>query len=423
MKVLHIAGESGASGAGRGVLWLHQGLINTAIDSKVLFQFGDSCDAGVQALHPGLAGRAKQSLISRTNALPLKRYAAKNPLFTNGWLGNDVTRLQVYKDADIIHLHWINRSMLSTGFIGKIKKPVVWTLRDMWPLTGGCHYSLDCQRYKSTCHTCPQLQSTLNPDLSTRNQNAKCNSWNKQDIHLIAISEWIKQCTDESTIFKDHQAAKVIPNCVDTEHYAPVNRQSARRWLGASDTDKVVLCGAQNLNSVYKGFDKFLEAAAKLGSSVLFAFFGRLDEDAVKRLGIRYKNLGFLSSSEELSKAYTAADVFVAPSLQEAFGKTLIESMACETPVVCFDATGPRDIIDHKVHGYKAVAADATDLAAGIEWVTNLPAPQIAAMRVACRQHVIERFSTSVVAEQYASMYTSIMQGTTLPSPSKAEQH
>lgn len=409
MKVLHLAGESAATGAGRGVLWLHQGLANTHIDSSVLFQFGTEEYDGAHTLHSGLSGRAHQSLISRTDALPLKRYPKRNGLFSTGWLGNDVSRHPLYREADIIHLHWVNRAMLSTRFIGSINKPLVWTLRDMWPMTGGCHYDLDCHRYQASCGNCPQLGSDHTPDLSTRIQTSKQRHWQNSPMHLVAISHWLKECSDSSAVFKNQAPAQVIPNCVDTDDYQPVDRAQARRELGIASEDRVVLCGAQNLNSSYKGFDRFLAAAGQMDKNTLFVFFGRLDEQAMQSMGIRYKNLGFLSSSAELSKAYSAADVFVAPSLQEAFGKTLIESMACGTPVVCFDATGPKDIIEHLLHGYKAAPFSVEDLAAGMEWVLSLSPEVNTEMRMACRQRVIDQFSLPAVANQYAILYDEVL--------------
>ncbi len=416
MKVLHIAGESAATGAGRGVLWLHQGLAESHIDSKVLFQLGNGVHDGVHTLHEGLTGRIRQSFISRTDALPVKRHPVLRGPFYTGWLGNDVSRHPLYQEADIIHLHWVNRAMLSTRFIGQIHKPLVWTLRDMWPMTGGCHYDLDCNRYTDTCGKCPQLGSDSFPDLSTRVQAAKLRHWASSRIHLVAISQWLKECSDQSTVFRNQEPALVIPNCVDTDDYQPVDRQKARQSLGFASNERVVLCGSQNLNSNYKGFDRFLAAASQLDSSTVFAFFGLLDETVLKQMGIRYRNLGFLKTSESLSTAYSAADVFVAPSLQEAFGKTLIESMACETPVVCFDATGPRDIIEHQKHGYLATPYSVDDMAAGIRWVMDQSPENSATMRAACRQRVLELFSLPVVAQQYAALYDRVLASSQTPA-------
>ena len=133
------------------------------------------------------------------------------------------------------------------------------------------------------------------------------------------------------------------------------------------------MTGAQNLKDFYKGFDKYLEAINKLNKkdNKLLLFFGNFDESLIKQLGFEYKSLSFLHDIVSLRLAYSASDVFIVPSLMDVFGKTLAESTACGTSVVCFNATGPKDIVDHKVNGYLAKPFDTSDLAAGIDWVLS----------------------------------------------------
>ena len=134
-----------------------------------------------------------------------------------------------------------------------------------------------------------------------------------------------------------------------------------------------------------------------------------MDENIIKQSGFEYKSLGFLHDIVSLRLAYSASDVFVAPSLMDAFGKTLAESMSCGTPVVCFDATGPKDIVDNKVNGYLATPFDTTDLANGIEWVLN--APNYDELCQNAREKVVREFDSRVVANKYIRLYEEILKG------------
>ncbi|MCK5505866.1 MAG: glycosyltransferase, partial [Thermodesulfovibrionia bacterium] len=142
---------------------------------------------------------------------------------------------------------------------------------------------------------------------------------------------------------------------------------------------------------------------------IFLAFFGDLDENFVHPLGFEYKSFGFLSDNISLRLLYSASDIFIAPSLMDAFGKTLIEAMACGTPVVCFDATGPKDIVTDKVDGYKAKPFEADDLANGIKWILNNEHyNKICEM---ARKKVVDEFDNKVVAQKYIALYKEVIQG------------
>ena len=157
----------------------------------------------------------------------------------------------------------------------------------------------------------------------------------------------------------------------------------------------------------YKGFNLFLEAMFLLkNSSPLIVFFGKVSADDIASIPFETFSLGYINDDRLLKVIYSSADIFVAPSRQEAFGKTLAESMACGTPVVCFDATGPKDIVRHKHSGYKAKAFDTADLAQGITWVLQNSEAQN--LRQNARNHSVENFSKEVIAKKYLELYTEI---------------
>jgi len=160
----------------------------------------------------------------------------------------------------------------------------------------------------------------------------------------------------------------MIFNNVSSSEFFPLDKQLARTVLQIDTPKKIILAGAQKITDPYKGFDRFLDAVSRLSPSDYFiVFFGRIPGEEAAKTGLEYRSFGFVHDTVTLRLLYSAADIFVAPSLMDAFGKTLVESLACGTPVVCFDATGPKTIVDHKQNGYKAVPYDPEDLRRGIE--------------------------------------------------------
>jgi glycosyltransferase involved in cell wall biosynthesis len=254
------------------------------------------------------------------------------------------------------------------------------------------------------CGKCPQLGSKRQRDLSRWVYTRK-KKYIPRQTKLVGISHWLSDCARQSALFQDFDV-RTIHNNVSTKDFFPVDKAAARQMLGIDQDRPVVLAGAHNMESFYKGFADYLQALDSLDSDVFLLFFGKLDHRATAAFKHAYKSLGFLYDTVSLRLAYSAANVFVAPSRMDAFGKTLAESMACGTPVVCFDATGPKDIVDHKVNGYKAKPFEAEDLARGVEWV--LAEAERLQLFQQAREKVCLSFNSKVIAQQYKELYQSI---------------
>jgi glycosyltransferase involved in cell wall biosynthesis len=405
LKILHIVAGNLNGGAAKGALWLHQGLQDLHVDSRILINTPNTQnDPSIYTIVPTLKSRLKFLVKAELDQLPLKLY--KNRIETNfdtGMYGFDITSHFLYDWADIVHLHWVNGGFIKTKDISKIKKPIVWTLRDMWPFTGVCHYSLNCENYKFGCGTCSHLASDKKSDLSSYIVKQKLKYYPKS-IKVVGISEWLTEKAKESKVFLGFDI-QTIPNNIDTEEFFPVEKQTARNILGLKTTKKIVLAGAQNIQDNYKGFDKYIEAIKSLNTDDVFLlFFGKLNEDIIQELKFDFKSFGFLNDTVSMRLVYSAADVFVAPSIQDAFGKTVAESMSCGTPVVCFDATGPKDIVDHKINGYKAKPFDSDELKNGINWVLN--SKNYKELSVQANLKVAAKFAKKQVAKQYIDLYS-----------------
>jgi glycosyltransferase involved in cell wall biosynthesis len=405
MKVLHLLAWDMRGGATLGAYWLHQALRGLGVDSTILTN-GDVAfdDDSVISLAGSGFAKMKLTALRRLGQIPVRAYRRRQPrIFNTGIDGVDFSRHPAYLSADLVHVHWAN-GMVSTRTLGKVRKPLVWTLRDMWPFTGGCHYSMDCDRYSQGCGRCPQLGSENERDLS------RLVAWHKRssmppDIRIVGISNWLSDCARKSPVFSACRVS-TISNNVDTRLFSPLPKDQARRSLGLDENKKVVLVGAPDVTSFYKGFDLFLAALRSLQADNLHVvMFGKPVENVADKLATESTSLGYLSSAEDLRVAYSAADVFVAPSRMDAFGKTLVESMLCGTPVVCFDATGPKDIVEHLVSGYRAEPFSPQDLAHGIQWVIDQPSEAYAEMCRAAEDRARRNFDSKVIARQYVELY------------------
>lgn len=401
MKVLHIVSGSLSGGAARGAMWLHKALKKSNIDSTILTNsINNLNDSSIIEITDESNNRntlEKQILYEYPNKL--------NFIFSTGFFGFDFKKLQIFKDADIIHLHWINGNFIDISHLKAIKKPIIWTLRDMWPMTGGCHYSFDCKKYKKCgCQKCPQLKSNKKKDLSYWIfEYKKYNIPNH--IQIVGISNWIAKQAKKSILFKEFPI-KTIFNNIDTTLFKVYNKSKQKKFFNLPQNKIILLFGANNIQDPYKGFEKLQEVVKLLPKENYFlSIFGNADEDSIKQLGIEYKLFGKINDDKKLNKIYSSADIFLALSTHEAFGKTLVESMSSGTPVVCFDSTGPKDIIEHKIDGYKARPFDCMDVLEGIQWLQT----HYKITRDNAIKHSRKKFDNTVIAKQYIRLYTSLL--------------
>lgn len=412
MKVLHLIGGELTGGAARGAYWLHQGLLKLGVESKVLT---NSTETYSDLTIESIAQTKKQKIIKRIrfrlDVVPVVFYKRrKNRFFSTALFGYDFTKHSLYKWADIINLHWINGGFVKIKNISKVNKPIVWTIRDMWPMTGGCHYSMNCNKYENGCGCCDQLGSKTKYDLSWYILRKK-KKYIPKHLVLVGISNWISDCVKKSYLFKNFRV-ETLYNNVNCQEFFPIDKNISKKILGLPQDKKIILAGATGFNTFYifyKGFNKYLGAVKHLRdkSKLFLLFFGKIDKSFVGNLGLEYKSLGYLNDIISLRLAYSAADVFVAPSIMDAFGKTLAEAMACGTPVVAFNATGPKDIVDHKINGYLATPYDSCDLSRGIKWVLDQTNPM--AIEKSARQKIEKNFDIIHISQNYKELYEDVL--------------
>lgn len=410
MRILHVSTYDMGGGAARAAYRLHKGLQNIGVNSTMLVQKKLSDDFSVQGPATKL-GKAWAALRPNLDALPTTYYKEKSlSLFSPAWLpfsgvANEINA----SDADVVHLHWINQGFVRLEEIAQIKKPIVWTLHDNWAFTGGCHVMWDCEKYKSHCGACPRLGSTNKRDLSFHVFDRKLKHFKKADIRcVVGVSHWLSDCARESKLFEGCRV-ETIPNPIDLTMYKPVDQLVARELLNLPKDKKYILFGAMDDRSdPNKGFDKLAAAVRMLDDSAIeLLVLGGSTPSNFPDLGMPIHFLGKAHDDLTLRITYSASDVMVVPSLQEAFGQVASEAMSCGTPVVAFAKTGLLDIVDHKVNGYLATPFSSDDLALGIKWALNQQ--DRTALGICATKKVRDDFESTKVANRMFSLYEDIL--------------
>lgn len=323
--------------------------------------------------------------------------------------GADISNHPQVKDADIIHLHWINQGFLSLKNIealAKLNKPIVWTMHDMWPCTGICHHARDCEKFQTKCNACFFLSSTSN-DISTSVFEKKQSLYSNSNITFVGCSQWLAKRAEKSILLQDKNILS-IPNPIDIDIYRPIDQDNARQSLGLPINKKLILFGALNVTDKRKGIDYLIEALRKnVNQDIELVVFGQVKTDIKNLFPVPIHSMGYLSDESKIVELYNAVDMFVTSSLEENLPNTIMESMACGTPCVGFATGGIPEMIDHKINGYVSNYMDANDLAEGIQWVLENKDQQ--GLSDACIRKVQECYAEDVVAKKYVELYQSII--------------
>lgn len=394
-------------GAATATRRIHHGLRGIGVDSEMLVQIKRGDDPTVVGPE-GTFRRVYSMGRVVTDSLPLALHGGADGAFSVDWLPDDVPRQVRRLDPDVVHLNWVGDGFLSPESVAKFDCPVVWRLPDMWAFTGGCHYADGCERYTGSCGRCPKLDSSVPWDVSRLTHRRKSRAFGDADITVVGPSTWIADRARESSLFADRRI-EVIPNGLDTDVYRPRDATLARDLFDLPDDARIVLFGAQSPDDPRKGGDLLDDALGRLADDgayddVVQVVFGTSRPAEAPDTGFETRYTGYLHDDQSLALLYAAADVMVVPSRYEGFGQTASEALACGTPVVAFDATGPSDIVDHRETGYLAEPYEAADLASGIRWVLE-DEERRAELGEHARERAVDEYAAETVALQYRDLY------------------
>ena len=420
MKIISLSSFDTKGGAARASYRLHQGLNKISVDSWILSQIKYSQDPKViGAKSASGIEQAKTGLRLTLDQLPLKRYSNREKQrFSPNWLPYQIMPQIAAIDPDLINLHWIGAGYIPIEALAKFKRPIVWTLHDMWAFTGGCHYNQSCEKYTASCGACPLLGSDRETDLSRKVWQRKQQAWRDLDLTVVTPSQWLADCARSSSLF-GNQRIEVIPYGLDLDTYRPIDRQTARDLLKLPRDKQLVLFLSLNATSdKRKGFHLLQPALAKLShngwqSKLELMVVGASEPENPPELGFKTHYLGTLNDDLTLALAYSAADVFVAPSLQDNLPNTVLEAIACGTPCVAFDIGGMPDMVEDRVNGYLAKPYEIDDLVRGISWILEDEARTQTLSRQA-REKAEREFALLIQARRYEAIYREILAKTSI---------
>jgi len=409
MKVIHLNHSDINGGAARAAYRIHHALRASGVDSWMCVNKAVAGDWTVE----GPSSKRDKVLAALRPALAMPLVGVlktDNPIIHSPAVvpSNWVKRINA-SDADVVHLHWVQGEMLSIADIGRIEKPIVWTLHDMWAFCGAEHLAWD-DRWRDgyRCDNRPAHESGF--DLNRWTWQRKRKHW-QRPMRIVTPSRWLGDCVRESALMRDWTVS-VVPNCLDTERWAPLDQSLARELLGLPADVPLIAFGSHGANAAHhKGFDLLQAALQHLRAEpsvrdLELVVFGQRAPQSLPSLGFPIHYTGHLHDDLSLRALYSAADVMVIPSRQDNLPNTGVEAHACGTPVVAFHTGGLPDIVEHQRTGYLAKAFVTEDLARGIAWVLAQRAS--GQLRKQARERAVARFSEGVVAEGYQSLYVSL---------------
>ena len=409
MKVLLINTSDIVGGAAVAANRLLHALNACGIEAKMLVKVKSSDDDRIISIGDSLLSRLlnkirfifERLLIYVANKFDKKNLFAVSIANT----GIDISFFDAVKEADVIHIHWINQGFLSLSDINKISslgKPIVWTMHDMWPFTSVCHYAGDCHEYQKKCEKCNMLDTSC---LIKRTFDNKFKLYSNANVTFVGCSNWISNLAKSSSLIKDKPIFSV-PNTIDIEKFKPIDKIEAKRKVGFDTHKTHILFISQKVTDERKGVMYFVEAMNKIKSNypeisknIEVIILGKNSDQIQLQIPFKTHAIGYISDENKIIDIYNAIDVYVTPSMQDNLPNTIMEAMACGIPCVGFNIGGVPELIDHGVNGYVAEPKNVDSLAEGIVYVLSEDINK--KFSESCVSKVVSEYSYSVIVSKY----------------------
>lgn len=416
IRVAHLTTEL-AGGAGIAAGRLHSRMVQQGLDSRLIYGRGTGAFPASERVPT--QGGPLRNLCTKIHDWNLSRRSVAG-LFTSALRPGYVP----FRDSrgggspDLLHLHWMSNWMHLPRFFRQIPRelPIVWSLHDLNPITGGCHLPGDCRGFATDCSACPMLRGALyDPQPGRRNHQVKEALFRRHRFHLVANSRWMLQAARDSSLGQLAKSLHLIHLGVDTDAFQPRDRTSARQLLGIPEGKFVIAFGAGDLNDSNKNLRLLSDAVARspLRDGCHFLLFGGGWPSFPLSAGAT--RAGWIENERCLSLVYSAADILTMPSTFESFGLTALEATACGVPVVATMTGGLTDIVQDEVNGLLVPVSDANALQTAIERLQR-----DIAFRVDCgrrgRQIAEQTFSMDCSANAYMALYRDLCKESTSES-------
>ncbi len=419
MKVVHLSSYDLKGGAAISARRLHCGLQRIGHDSSMFVRFRSSQDpaVGEYVIPESFDARWRRWIRRRAIVQSAEAYLTNAPkgfeLFSDDRTPFGATVIDQVRPCDVMHLHWVAAYLDYEQCVpaALARGPLVWTLHDMNMFTGGCHYDMGCGRWASKCGGCPQLGSQDPMDLAAQIWERKQQVFQAVDparFCIVTPSRWLSRTVGESPIFQRFRV-ETIPYGLDLDDFAPRERAAARDVLGIPAQARVLLFLAETVDNRRKGFVHLTEALEGLAGEFDQLWLLSVGNNPPKLdRALQGSHLSYVGNDRFLSLAYSAADAFVIPSMQDNLPNTVMEAMACGIPVVGFDVGGIRDMVRSERTGVLVPPGDVRALRDAI--VRVLKSPESAdAMGREGRTVALQEYQLTMQAQRYADLYKDLV--------------
>jgi glycosyltransferase involved in cell wall biosynthesis len=423
VRVTHLSRDDVTGGAARCAYRLHHGLLRLGLDSTMRVARMRGADPGVVRWIADRRTSSKLSrrLVGRRIRRDRSRYRTTEPsdteLFSDDRAASGDGPLVGLDDQDVVNVHWVSsfvdyRALMRAARFGTPR--FVWTLHDMNAFTGGCHYDRSCGRFVASCGSCPQLGSEREADLSRdvlMRKRQALEPVSRGDLHIVTPSRWLAREVERSSLLGGRFDVSVIPYGLDLDVLKPRPKGAARLALGLPADGQIVLFVAQSIDNPRKGFGLLAQALSGLetDSSLLLLSLGagrpELSAD------VPYRQVGYTTDDHLLATVYSAADVFVTPTLQDNLPATVLEAMACGTAAVGFEVGGVPEMIRDGETGLLARAESVPALRSALAEALARP-ERLAEMGRQSRLVAEGEYSLQLQAERYRDLYRSLTEST-----------
>lgn len=405
MKIIHISQTDSQGGAAIACVRHAEAMKASGLDANVIVAKKIGWNSIVSKPHWGWHFIVNQ-IESALNDWIVQR---KNPTgyFSIMSFGLPFHKTKEVIEADVIFLHWINKSALSIKGVErilKLGKPTYWYMHDMFPITGGCHYSLACNGYQNKCTSCTLIGNDGSKDITQKQLNKKIKHWSRcKNLHFITPSNWLKDCVVHSSLAKGHTCI-VIPNVINTEIFKPYDTDS-KSFFGLNSSKKAILFSSHLLNSIYKGASYTMNCLKYLDPNKYEGLIiGNMSEGLDKEIPMKVIATGYLSDNLSLALAYNACDTVIITSIAENYPNVVLEAMACGRPCIGFNTGGIPELIRHKETGYLTEENTTEGILKGLSWLFEDKQRYID-LSQAARQQIVSNNSYKGASIIYSELY------------------
>lgn len=423
LKVAHVSTNAAHGGAAIAAARLHRALLTKGVDSTLLFRYGPA-----ETLHGVLVEAAQAEKAAwmleeavQQSYVDANRSALSNTLFTLDYVGTPIHSHPTLTDVGVVNLHWTSlfQSVETLSQLVRADIPIVWTMHDMWPFTGGCHYAAGCEGFTNICARCPQLGGDPARAAEARLQDKVGAFAAARRLVAVSPSAWLAEQARRSTVFRSARV-EVIPNSVDTAVFKPLSRSALRSKFGIPPDALCIAFGSVDHTERRKGFAELLTALSWLkglisssegaggGADVRLLSFGKTKEDGGE-WGFPLHDVKELSGDPAMAEAYACADIFVIPSLEDNLPNTVLEAMSCGVPVVGFSTGGIAEAVVPGETGLVARTGDTQELAQALFRLLG-DVDFRRRLGAAGRVRAERLYSPSVQAQAYIKLYHDLVE-------------